>query len=674
MELLKLWEIICRRKWIFIQSFLIFSLIAIIGAFSLPSVYETSVKVFIEDPVATSAILSSIDLATSATQESDQNTKNRMELITVTPVLKKVISKLQLRDRNDKLMKPDDLIKWKFIVSDIFPEPYVEIEEVEDSDLIEIKARSSDVQEAIMLANTVAEAYIEEDIRKLKDEYGNARAYIEKKIKESKAKFLKALDECRKFKVEEKTVDLEDETKNAIDKMAGLIKEKEDNIINISVTKSKIKTLKDQLSRESETAVSSSAVTENPIIESLRKTLNDINLELAAALTEKKPTHPDVVAALKKKEKARSELKKEIEIFQNMSKDLQSLEIGLVSLETQLKGINENLNKSMDELYSIPNKVFTNTQLNIQLSTSKDIYNSLLEFLCKVNIAEAMSISNIHIVEFPIEPDIDKPDRPNKPLIIIIGIFLGSIFGFCFVFLQEFVDDSIINPDEIKAAELTLLGTIPKLRSRNDSLITRKDPKDPVTEAYRTVRNRLKFAVPEKTINSLLIISSTAREGRTTTIANLGISFAREGRKVLLIDTDLRSPGVHEIFEVSNTIGVTTILEEDRKPGDAIKMTDIEGLNLLTSGPAPSDPARLIESVKMKQLISDLATKYDLIILDSSPILEVCDALILAGYVDNSIIILESGKTDRKTLSQARELLEQANLQPCGAILNKYKG
>jgi len=675
MELRKLWEIVWHRKWIIAQAFLIISLTAIIGSFLITPMYETSAKVLIKTSDTASSLLSSIGLEdfSRLITGSETDTETYIALATLESVLNPIISKLQLRSSDGNLMKPSELRGSSIILSTILPKPYVEITQVEDTDLFEIKARSSDPEEAAMIANTLAEAYTEENLKQRKEEYSRARMFIENQIKVVKVDYLHALEEIKEFRIREETVDLGKETKVAIDKMAELMKEKEDNIIDISETRAKTETLKTQLGKQSETVVSSSAISENPQIEVLKKTLSDLELQLAGALTEKRPGHPDVVALKQKIKRAKTELRAEMDIFRESSEDLQKLERELAALEAHLKGVSADIDKYLSMLYTIPDKAFAQSQLELNLSVNQDLYSSLLEYLYQVGIAEAMTLSEIRLAEPAEVPDIDKPKSPSIALNGIMGTFLGLMFGFGLGFLVDYLDDTIKTPDEVKEQGLTLLGTVPKFRRRESPLISQRDPKEPVSESYRTIRNSLKFASLDKPINSLLITSSIEGEGKTTTVVNLGISISREGKEVLIMDTDLRRPAIHELFGESNSVGVTTILAEEARPGDAIKETDIKGLSLLTSGPVPPDPGRMVESTKMRQLIRDLAQQYDVVLLDSPPVLVANDAIVLAGCVDSSILVLESEKVTRRAFSQAQELLKGANIQPVGAILNKFK-
>ena len=676
MELKKIWEIIWRRKWIIIQAFLITSLTATIGSFLLPPVYETSAKIYIKTSDTASLLLSNIGLNIAAIPGSGQGTETEtptlIALTTVEPVLKKLISRLQLRTRKGDLMEPKGLLDSKFIVSKIFPKPYLEIEQFEETDLIEITASSSDPEEAAMIANTLAEIYINANLKQRREEYRNVITFISKQIKKAKGDYLNALEEIKNFKIKEKTVDLAEETTTAINNIAELMIKKGESVIHISETREKIKILKIQLNKLSETMVSSSAISENPQIEILKKTLSELEIELAAFLTEKRPDHPDVVAIHQKIKKAKSELRNEIMIFQELSTELQNLDRELAALKANVNGINADIDQRMSQLSSIPMKAFTESQLQLQHEVNKGIYSSLLEYLYQAGIAEAMTLSDVKLVEIAAIPKIDKPESPNKVLDGIIGIFLGTIFGLGLAFFVEYLDDTIKTPDEVKEQDLTLLGTVPRFKRRESPLISQRDPKDPTSESYRTIRNSLKFASLDKPISSLLIASSIASEGKTSTVVNIGISISREGKKVLLVDTDLRMPKLHVPFGLSNSIGITNILAEQVKPGDAIKETDVEGLRVLTSGPVPPDPGSMVDSEKMRQLIEDLVQQYDIVILDSPPILGANDAIVLAGFTGSLILVLESGKITRRALSETRERMRQGNVQLLGSVLNKF--
>jgi capsular exopolysaccharide synthesis family protein len=204
-------------------------------------------------------------------------------------------------------------------------------------------------------------------------------------------------------------------------------------------------------------------------------------------------------------------------------------------------------------------------------------------------------------------------------------------------------------------------------------LIAKNAPKSPITEQYRTIRTNIQYASVDQAIRSIVVTSSGPMEGKSTTVANLAVVFAQQGKKTLLIDADLRKPTAHYTFQLPNTFGLTSVLTKQVELMDAVHMTDVENLFVLTSGPIPPNPAELLASGSMEYLLKEAYNLYDFILFDSPPVLTVTDAQVLANLVDGSILVTSSGTTDRDGAIKAKELLSNANAKLLGAVLNNKK-
>ena len=204
-------------------------------------------------------------------------------------------------------------------------------------------------------------------------------------------------------------------------------------------------------------------------------------------------------------------------------------------------------------------------------------------------------------------------------------------------------------------------------------LVAKLEPKSPITEQYRTIRTNIQFASVDKEIKSITVTSSGPAEGKSTTIANLAVVFAQQGKKVLLIDADMRKPTVHYTLQLPNTIGLTNILTKQVSLKDAVRETDVEGLFAVTSGPIPPNPAELLGSASMEQLIAEITDLFDLVLFDTPPLLVVTDAQILADKTDGTILVVSSGRTDREEAKKAKALVESTKGKLLGAILNNKK-
>ncbi|NMD70162.1 CpsD/CapB family tyrosine-protein kinase [Bacillus sp. DNRA2] len=205
------------------------------------------------------------------------------------------------------------------------------------------------------------------------------------------------------------------------------------------------------------------------------------------------------------------------------------------------------------------------------------------------------------------------------------------------------------------------------------SLITKLAPKSSISEQYRTVRTNIQFSSVDDEIKSIMVTSADPAEGKSTTVANLAVTFAQQGKKVLLVDADMRKPTVHYTFQVENVYGLTNILTKQKSLEEAINTTDVEFLDILTSGPIPPNPAELLASKAMLEFLTKVEDHYDVILFDTPPILAVADAQILANLCQGSVLVIASGKTEIEKVAKSKELLAAAKGKLLGAVLNNKK-
>ncbi|PSL31683.1 capsular exopolysaccharide synthesis family protein [Planomicrobium soli] len=209
--------------------------------------------------------------------------------------------------------------------------------------------------------------------------------------------------------------------------------------------------------------------------------------------------------------------------------------------------------------------------------------------------------------------------------------------------------------------------------SATRKLVARTNPNSIVSEQYRTIRSNINFSLPSDEMKTLLFTSASKEEGKSTTSGNMAIVYAEAGKKVLLIDADMRRPTLHTTFRMSNRIGLSHLLLGKGRMQDAIKKSGIRGLDLLMSGQVPSNPAELLDSEVMDNLLDEMKEKYDIILIDSPPILAVTDAKILANKCDGTILVVNTGKTEKQSLSKARDALTTARAFILGVVLNNYE-
>jgi capsular exopolysaccharide synthesis family protein len=484
-----------------------------------------------------------------------------------------------------------------------------------------------------------------------------------------KDRYDKALAKITHFKKQEKTLDLGIETRMAAEKMAELLKEKEDNVIDLAEANAKLGRLKEHLATQSPAFLSASTLQENPHIEVLKKRLTELNLQLTQATSDLTEKHPQVQSLREQIRMARAELNKEIAVYRSSAPDLIALQRQVSSLEAHLEGVNADIEKYFRAFGELPDKVYKQADLDMELNVAQQSYSSLLDSLYQIGIAEATTLSEVRVVEPAVRPL--SPVSPNKTLNGTLGLFVGLVFGLGLAFVAEYLDDTIRTAEDVKQFRpIALMGTVPRFKPKKPLLIPANDPNDPLFESYRRIRNYP--TMDEAPVRTLLVTSAGPEEGKSTTVVNLGISLAREGKKVLMVDMDVRRPGLHACFDLSNKKGVTDLLQGETSVDEAIQTTQVEGLSVMTSGPTFPDPGVLIDSKQMGELIPALKTRFDVVIIDSAPILVKSDALVIARYVDGLMVVLASEKTTRRAISELVEVLAKAHITPLGFVLNRF--
>ena len=199
-------------------------------------------------------------------------------------------------------------------------------------------------------------------------------------------------------------------------------------------------------------------------------------------------------------------------------------------------------------------------------------------------------------------------------------------------------------------------------------LITLTDPRSPISEAYRTLRTNLSFTSLDRPLRTLVVTSAAPNEGKSETVANLAVTMAQGGRNTILVDCDLRRPSLHTLFDLASEPGLTNlVLEEDGRP--ELQQTEVDGLQLLTSGPLPPNPADMLGSQRLDQIIVDLRKTADIVLFDAPPVIAVTDATVLGSKVDGVLLVISAGKTRRDHAERAKALLEKANVRIIGATL-----
>jgi len=349
------------------------------------------------------------------------------------------------------------------------------------------------------------------------------------------------------------------------------------------------------------------------------------------------------------------------------------------SLQQELARIQADMNVTQAKLEAM--KTFTSTadlaeqsQLRIIVAQYSSNYASVLNNYESVLLAEAQSTDNLKVVEAAMPPS--TPIRPRTLLNIILAAFVGSALSFGLVLLVDHLDDSIKSSEDvgelIGISTLAAIGRISASKLPN-KLVTSRKTNARFGEVYRLLRTNIEFSAADRHIRTLIVTSSNRLEGKSITAANLAIVLAQKGKRIILVDANLRRPMLHKFFQQPNTSGVTTaLLQRGHVPAtDLLVSTDVDNLYVLPSGPLPPNPTELLGSQQMYDLVEELKEHADLVIFDSPPLLPVVDAMVLAHICDAALLVVMAGATRPDALRRARDQLAQSGTYTLGVVLNR---
>jgi len=412
------------------------------------------------------------------------------------------------------------------------------------------------------------------------------------------------------------------------------------------------------------------SISSNPLIVNLINDLRKEEKKLTEYRSTLKDQHPAVVQQIKIVEKLKSK------IYLNIITNLKNLEktktistssilsnINMVTnnLQNRLRLQESNLREKVALLESIPEKSLVNENLKSNFDLSKNIYVFLLRKKVEIEISIASTIANTKIIENANVPD--KPIRPNKLLILLLGLIVGLILGIAFSFLRELFDTKIRDAHDVELlTDIPLYGTLPN--NKNQRFFE---------ESLRHIRTNLQFVpTTNSKCTTLLISSSVAGEGKTTISAGLGKILAQTQKRILLIDLDLRKPKLHEELQQSNKVGMSNLLSDTLPKGQFVLNID-KNFDFISAGPIPPNPSELLMTNRLENLLKKLKDKYDYIILDTPPIGSVTDANIILKYSDIVLLVARANKAEKVYLKYFNKMVTEKNIKSSGIILNDVK-
>ncbi|MBD2081350.1 polysaccharide biosynthesis tyrosine autokinase [Leptolyngbya sp. FACHB-17] len=488
---------------------------------------------------------------------------------------------------------------------------------------------------------------------------------------------------------------------NIIKSIASSQQQQQQLRLQLDGINAQINSIQRKLGLDPNQAYVSSALSADPIIASLRAQLQQIESQMTVLLKDLRPEHPQVVTLQKQQQAYEEEIRKRaaevvggngqvapfvanVRQDSNLDPARQQLANTLVNLKTQQESLQQQVASSLrseqalrQQFSTIPNKQLERTRLEDQVKRQKSLYDQMQQKLVDAKAAEVEIVSSLGVAQAPSVAPASVKAPKSIPITLAVGAIVGLVVGAGVIFLLDMLEGTVYTDEDlrevIRQRDVAILGILPQVKSfiPGQSPILVK-PNSPYAEYYERFRSNLRLT-ETKDLRVIMTISTIENEGKTVTAYNLAIASARAGKRTLLVEADLRSPSA--AYQVNLTPDPDSQIEPLRyfgDIGDCIRLApDVENLYVVTSPGPQSSAASLLESSELRRLLEDARGRFDLVILDSPPLSQCNDALLLEPLTDGMVLVTRPGVTQQSLLEEAiDQLTETANLRLLGAVVN----
>jgi polysaccharide biosynthesis transport protein len=575
-------------------------------------------------------------------------------------------------------------------------------EEVRGVDFIRINVVSTAPLEAAIIANLYVDAYQLRNLESARENVTTARSFLEGQLDSKKDSLAGIENMVRGFQQSQGFVSLDAETQQLIQRVSTFEAQIEQARIDLAAAEIIRSELHQQLKQAEPNLARQLKEGVDPQIKALVERKTMLETEIQTAEYNRKQTlkvRPDLepfhAKAIAEKQKQLREVLDQIdavtgnlsaadnitgtpvEYARELRQKILQQDIDIESQRSRIANLQSTIDQYNVQFEQIPSQSIQFARLERRRQSYDKLYGLLDEKYQEALINEQTTMGNVDIVDRA--RPINRPVKPNRPMNMILGILVGLGLGFGMAILLRYVDTTIRSPEDVEKLGLPVLSFIPTFGSsdnqldRNQTLVTLTAPQSPPSESYRTMRTAIENSLSDHGKSKAVVFSSPApKEGKSTAIANLAVSAANSGRKVLLVDADLRRPVQHQIFSVDREPGLSNALIGEIPVNQCIKKTSVPGLHIVPCGNIPSHPAELLGSARMEKFVKLVRQYYDLVLFDAPPVIAMADTLVLAKYTDGAVIIVSADQTKSLGLDKTREMLEANNARILGVVVNRF--
>jgi succinoglycan biosynthesis transport protein ExoP len=650
-------RIVRKRLWLLIVVFVPVVTGAAIVSYRMTPVYRATALLQIEK---TEPNIVAIQDVYQTDVRPDDFYQTQYRLITSRRVCRKVFDRLELA-LSERYAGNNDPVEA--LTNDMIIEP------VRDTYLVNVSYESEDPQLAASVANAVSDEYVATMKQVKTTASGEAENRITEQIPILRTKLTKSQDALQKFEEENSAFSLEKRRAMIYQDFSSLSARITGVSQEIAAAKARYKSVAE--AKTVDDILSLPEIVGNYAIQ----THGEKKLEFEArkaGLLQQYRADSEQIKAIDNQIKA-----VEKRIQDDASKIAESIRTKLEEKNQERKELQALIDEQEKLARSIDTTMTKYDSLKAEVEGNRRLYEEFVQRQKELQSSSRFDLSTVQIVDRAEAPKI--PVRPQKKLYIILSVFASILGGMGLAFLLEYLDNTIRRHEDIERyLDLPVLGMVDsanvnRKKFEEVDLQTHQKPKSNISEAFRSIRTNLLYTSPNQEAKAYVVTSAGPQEGKTTVAINLAIVLAHTGKKVLLVDSDLRKPRIHKTLKTDGARGLTNYLVGQDKAEDLIVETEIENLSFMPSGPVPPNPAELLGSAGMKKFLAEMKGVFSTVILDSPPLIAVTDATLLAAISDGAIQVIWAGNTSRKIAEMGKEKIEAVGARIVGAVLNNVK-
>ena len=699
-------RVILKRRWTIMTVFAIIVITVAIHTYTATPIYQATTRLVIEKE---NPNVVSIEEVMAVDSSGTDYYQTQYKIIESRTVARDVIKRLHLEDSEEFFPKPkDDFITnlkqsiretiqyWKDSIESLLKsdtdetpestEEYdldsalvsgfisrIEVSPIRNSRLLDLGFEATNPVLATKIVNALARAYINQNLEIKLKAVQDAVKWLHQRIEVERKKVEEAEQSLLRYK--QKYGIITDFTSDTEQVTAQKLAQLNAQVVNAESIRVEAETRYQQalsLKGSPDMLDSIPEVLSNELIGQIKKMEVDLYKRMSELSKKYGKQHPQMVAIESELNTLEKRKLKEIQRVINSLKN----QYGVVLAKE--KSLKASFAKQKRESLDLNQKAIEYSVLNREVVSARDMYDLLIKRFKETTLTEDMRTGNIRIIDRAEVPR--SPVKPKKKLNLLLAIIVGLVAGIGLAFFFEYLDNTIKIPEDLKQhLNIAYLGPTPLIESkgkaqagddRSPDLVCLNSPKSTASESYRGIRTNILFSSAGSAPQVILLTSPGPREGKTITTANLAITMAQSGSKVVVMDCDLRRPKIHHLFGVSRDRGMTNLLVGSDGIEKTLIHTQIPNLDLIPSGPLPPNPSEMLGSERMADLVKELRKHYTRILIDSPPITAVTDSMILSKYVDGVIVIIRAGDTVRDVAKNSIKQLQTVGAHILGGILN----